>query len=438
MSESNGRHFVAIVGGAVSGSVAAELLAEDGIEVAVIEQNERPYGKIEDGLPRWHHIQRKKEFEKIRDRLTKPGVHFVPCTKLGRDFNFEELARDLGFSAVLLANGAWRDRPFPVPNADRWVGRGLQYQNPFINWFNHRNEKDYVGQWIEVPQAAAVFGGGLASIDVVKICQLESFGRAVRNRGIEWDMHTAEKKGIEKFCADVGIDDYRELGVEPCTLFYRRRIEDMPLAQPPDNATPEQMEKTFNARRKLLEIAQKKLKFNVQDCTIPLEFVIESGHVRGITVQRTEVVDGRPRPVEGSEKVVRTNLIISSIGSLPESIPGMPMSGNHYNWEDWDIGKLTGYPGVFGVGNVVTGKGNIRASYLHSQSVTNYLRQNYFRGALGAASAEAVKEHLETKQPLTAEKFAELRDIVRQRQIRVGYIADYQTWIDTHTPGDLE
>ena len=438
MSESNGRHFVAIVGGAVSGSVAAELLAEDGIEVAVIEQNERPYGKIEDGLPRWHAIQRRKEFEKIRERLTKPGVHFVPCTKLGRDFTFEDLARNYGFSAVLLANGAWRDRPFPVPNSDRWVGRGLHYQNPFINWFNHRNEKNYVGQWIEVPQRAAVFGGGLASIDVVKICQLESFGRAVRDRGIEWDMHTAEKKGIEKFCADAGIDDYRDLGVEPCTLFYRRRIEDMPLAQPPDNATPEQLEKTFKTRRKLLELAQNKLKFNVQDCTVPLEFVVESGHVRGIKVQRTEVVDGRPRPVEGSEEVVRTNLIISSIGSLPEGIPGMPMSGNHYNWEDWDIGKLTGYEGVFGVGNVVTGKGNIRASYLHSQSVTNYLRENYFRGALGAASAEAVKDHLETKQPLPAAKIDELRELIRDRQIRVGYIADYQTWIDTHTPSDLE
>ena len=438
MSEQGPKHFVAIVGGAVSGSVAAELLAEDGIEVVVIEQNERPYGKIEDGLPRWHAVQRKKEYAKIDERLTKPGVHFVPCTKLGRDFTFEDLAHVWGFSAVLMANGAWRDRPFPVPNADRWVGRGLEYQNPFIGWFNHRNEKNYVGAWVEVPQGAAVFGGGLASIDVVKICQLESFGRAVRDKGLPWSMHKCEKIGIEKYCAEVGIDDYRVLEVEPATLYYRRRIDDMPLAQFPDNATPEQMEKTINARRKLLEIAQNKLKFNVQDCTIPLEFVIESGHVRGIKTQRTEVIDGRPQPVEGSEEVVRTNLVISSIGSLPEGIPGIPIKGNHYRWEDWDLGKLEGYDGVFGVGNVVTGKGNIRASFLHSQSVANYLRANYFRGALGAASAEAVKDHLEGRDPLPAEKVEELRTIVRERQIRVGYIADYRTWIDAHTPTDLE
>jgi len=438
MNEAAGRHFVAIVGGAVSGSVAAELLSEDGIEVVVIEQNERPYGKIEDGLPRWHAVQRKKEYAKISERLTRPGVHYVPCTRLGRDLTFEDLAHGFGFSAVLLANGAWRDRPFPVPNADRWIGRGLEYQNPFIQWFNHRNEADYVGRWIEVPQGAAVFGGGLASIDVVKICQLESYGRAVRDRGLPWSMHKCEKIGIRKYCEEIGIADPAELQVEPCTLYYRRAIDNMPLAQMPDDATDEQREKTITARRKLLGIAQEKLQFRVQDCTIPLEFVIESGHVRGIRTQRTEVVDGKPVPVPGSEETVRTDLVISSIGSLPEGIAGLPTRGNHYRWEDWDIGKLDGYEGVFGVGNVVTGKGNIRASLLHSQHVANYLRENYFRAALGAASAEAVKNHLDGREPLSPGKVEELHAIVRDRQARVGYNGDFQSWIEKHTPPDLE
>jgi len=45
-------HFVAVIGGAIAGSVAAEILADSAIHVVVIEQNKRPYGKIEDG-PRW-------------------------------------------------------------------------------------------------------------------------------------------------------------------------------------------------------------------------------------------------------------------------------------------------------------------------------------------------------------------------------------------------
>src|ERR1700689_2947776 len=72
-------HFVAIVGGAIAGSVAAEILADNGIHVVVIEQNKKPYGKIEDGLPRWHLEQRKQEYSRIDARLRKPGVSSFPA-----------------------------------------------------------------------------------------------------------------------------------------------------------------------------------------------------------------------------------------------------------------------------------------------------------------------------------------------------------------------
>src|ERR1043166_4671855 len=97
----NKQHFVAIVGGAVAGSVAAEILADHGIRVAVIEQNKRPYGKIEDGLPRWHAEQRKQEYARIDERLKKPGVYYVPATKLGRDIEFRDLCENWNFSAVI-------------------------------------------------------------------------------------------------------------------------------------------------------------------------------------------------------------------------------------------------------------------------------------------------------------------------------------------------
>src|SRR3990167_9021853 len=134
----NGRHVVAVIGGAVAGSVAAEILADHGIRVVVIEQNKRPYGKIEDGLPRWHVEQRKQEYDKIDARLKKPGISFLPAMKLGREIDFEDLVNNWGFSAVILANGAWRDREIGVPGADDYAGKGLLYQNPFIYWYNHK------------------------------------------------------------------------------------------------------------------------------------------------------------------------------------------------------------------------------------------------------------------------------------------------------------
>ena len=180
MGDTN-RHVVAIFGGACAGSTAADLLAARGVEVVVFEQNLRPYGKIEDGLPRWHRDQRRMEYRRIDGRLDKPGVHFVPRTRLGADITFEDVTT-WGFSAVLLANGAWRDRPLDVPEADRWVDRGLVYQNPFIYWFNHACEAGYAGRRYDVPVGALCIGGGLASIDVVKVFQLETYGRALRGR----------------------------------------------------------------------------------------------------------------------------------------------------------------------------------------------------------------------------------------------------------------
>src|SRR6202008_2899408 len=116
-----GHHFVAVIGGAISGSVAAEILADHGFLVAVFEQNTRPYGKIEDGLPRWHVEQRKQEYGRIDARLKKPGVYYIPSVKLGRDVDFQDLCHKWGFSAVILANGAWRDRDLGIPGAEKFV-----------------------------------------------------------------------------------------------------------------------------------------------------------------------------------------------------------------------------------------------------------------------------------------------------------------------------
>jgi NADPH-dependent glutamate synthase beta subunit-like oxidoreductase len=92
-------------------------------------------------------------------------VHFVPATKVGRDVGLREIAERWGFHCVVLANGAWRDRLLAVPDAEKWVGKGLVYQNPFIYWFNHRHEAGF-GREVRGADDTIVVGGGPASIDV--------------------------------------------------------------------------------------------------------------------------------------------------------------------------------------------------------------------------------------------------------------------------------
>src|SRR6201984_538059 len=292
-----GHHFVAVIGGAISGSVAAEILADSGIRVAVFEQNTRPYGKIEDGLPRWHVEQRKQEYARIDARMKKPNVYFIPSTKLGRDFTLPQLF-EWGFSAVVLANGAWRDRDLGVPEAEQYVGKGLAYQNPFIYWYNHKNEKDYLGPRYETPDEAVVVGGGLASIDVVKVLQLENYERALKARGVETSMHELDK-GIPEACKAHGIKP-EELGVKGCLLIYRRREQDMPLAQPPENATSDQISKTEMVRQKMLRLARDKYLFRFQDRRVTTGIVVENGRLVGLKLAETKVEGRKGAPIPGT------------------------------------------------------------------------------------------------------------------------------------------
>jgi NADPH-dependent glutamate synthase beta subunit-like oxidoreductase len=413
-------HVVAIVGAAISGSVAARILAERGCEVVVFEQNDRPYGKIEDGLPRWHAKLRQREYRKIDDRLTHPRIHFVPRTRLGRDLDFESLARGWGFSALLLALGAWRDRPLDVPGVDAYVDRGLIYQNPFVYWFNHKNERAYAGPRYEVPGGTLCVGGGLASIDVMKIIQLEIYERALRKRGIETTMSELEHEGIATFCKAKGADP-KALGVTDGLLIYRRRAEDMPLAERA-HPTPEQRKSAEVIRKRTLEVAERKFLFQFQERRLPRRVIVEGERLAGLTVVET-VVDGRKvETVPGSEVDLRAPLVISSIGSLPEKIAGLAMRGETYAFNSGDTGEYEALPGVFGLGNVVTGKGNIHESEEHGESVARHVATSYL----------AAKDKL-APAPATI-----LLERARRRQREVGYDGDYAAWMSRNTPADLE
>ncbi|MBV8265642.1 MAG: FAD-dependent oxidoreductase, partial [Planctomycetaceae bacterium] len=226
------QHVVLVIGGGISGAEAAFQFARRGIRCVVIDQNERPYGKIEDGLPRWHVNLRLQEMRKIDEKLSRPEIHFVPRTKLGQDVSLAEFL-SWGASAVVLAVGAWRDRPLPLSGIDRYVGRGLAYQNPFVYWFNHYPERDYRGPRFEISDDALVIGGGLASLDVVKILMLETVTRALADRGQETDLYDLERLGIARVLGERGLT-LADLGLRGCTLVYRRQVDEMPVVNPPE------------------------------------------------------------------------------------------------------------------------------------------------------------------------------------------------------------
>ncbi|MCK6620645.1 MAG: FAD-dependent oxidoreductase [Calditrichaceae bacterium] len=436
-------NFAAIFGGACAGSEAASRLAHCGVYVAVFEQHTLPYGKIEDGLPKWHIKLRDKEESKIDERLSHPNIFFIPNTRLGRDVEFEDVVRNWGFGAVILANGAWRDRPLPVPGIDDYVEKGLYYQNPFVDWFNHYHEPGYTRHHYEVQDGAIVVGGGLASIDVAKILMLETTQRALAEKGCQTDIFTLEHQGIPKTLETLGLS-FSDLGLRRCTLFYRRRSEDMPLSYIYPDPTPEDLEKAHRVRQKILSNAQQKYLFHFQECCKPVEKITVGERLAGLVFQRTRVENGRVVSVPGSEFAVRSPLVISSIGSIPEPIPGIPTSGELFNIPDEDTGRLAGYPNVYGLGNVVTGKGNIRDSELHARKIVHYIIENVFHCHAGAIEADrmeddpAAQAEVERKGLLDEGRVQVILKRIANLQRKAGFDGNYQKWVETHRPPRLE
>lgn len=442
MTESQPKATVAIVGGATAGAEVAARLAERGIQVVVFNQNAKPFGKIEDGLPRWHEGLRNKEYANIQKKLSLPLVEFVPNTRIGEDIAFSDLVQEWGFTSVVLANGAWRDRPLPIEGSERYINKGLVYQNPFVIAFNHQDDSSWSGEIPEIIDGSIVVGGGLASIDVAKIVTLTCTQRALAERNIHVDIVKLEIKGIPKTLAAHDLN-WEELGLEGCTIYYRRRLEDMPLIEIPGDADEARVEKIRKSRLTMLNKASEKFKLKVEPLSAPDELLIENESVAGIRFRRTQI-EGK-RVISTDETYERRGpVVLSSIGSIPEPIEGISMKGELIDYSDWDYGRLEDYPTVFSVGNIVTGKGNIVASRKHASSVSQQAIEVYLGIAdeeegqdgppLAADSfteelAASVSEHAQGQPPISEAGYESLMNRVTRRQQEVSYTGSLDSWL---------
>ena len=451
-----GKRFVAIIGGSVAGSEAAILLAEKGYRVAVFDQKMLPYGKIEDGLPNWHVGLRDKEEAAIDKRLSHEGVRFIPGFRLGKDGKIENLLNEWGFSAVIVAIGAWHDRKIAVDGIEKYYNNGVVKQNDLVYWFNHKHEPGYSGPSYTIVNNTAVVGGGLASLDMIKITMIELVKEALeKKKGINTDIFTLEKRGIAKVLEEHNTN-LEELGVEPCTLFYRRDAEDMPL-YPRKKDTPEGIEQARRVSKKLLDNYVAKYLFKFEGRCVPKAIIEQGGKFGGMTFQRLDIQNGKLVELEGDTFNIETDLLISSIGSLPKETPGLPIVANllkTHSEYDW---RVEGFENVFAVGNVVTGRGNILESRKHGREITDMIIDEHLE-PLGQGDPLTEKyEDLfrdiegEVKQKInnisatiaeteihSNEEISFIVNKTKELQQRVGYDGDYMAWADKNKPPRLE
>jgi len=451
-----GKHFVAIIGGSVAGSEAAILLAEAGYRAVVFDQKPLAYGKIEDGLPNWHIGLRDKEEAAIDKRLGHENVRFVPGFTLGKDAKIEELLNDWGFSAVIVAIGAWHDRKIPVEGIEKFYNKGVVKQNDLVYWFNHKHEPNYAGPIFSLENNTAIVGGGLASLDMVKIIMIELVKDALKKiKGIDVDIFKLEKKGIAAVLKehDTTLD---ALDVTPCTLFYRRDAEDMPL-YPRKNSTPEGITQARKVSKKLLNNYMEKFLFKFEGRSVPKSIIEENGKFKGMIFQRVDIKDDKLVDAERETIRFETDLLVSSIGSLPKETASLPIAGNVLKTYGEYGSQVEGFDNVFAVGNVVTGRGNILESRKHGRQITDNIIDEHlepignrdamteqykelFRGIESdvAMKMKPINASLAEVKPHSSEDIDSILKRTKELQERAGYNGDYNAWVKKNRPVRLE
>ncbi len=227
----------------------------------------------------------------------------------------------------------------------------------------------------------------------------------------------------------------------------------MPLAEGPDEEDPARVAKVEATRRKILEKAMQKYCFEIWPLHAPVAILSDNGRLSGVRFQCTRVEGGRAVPIEGQIEDVATPMVISSIGSIPEPLRGVTQRGQLYEFSDPHSGKLEGYDSVFGTGNVVTGKGNIKVSRKHSIEISTYVAECYLglrdgshggeEALLDGASAQAreqaegVANWVAARPRLEPGVVEDLLVRIRSRQQQVGYQGRYREWIARVSPADL-
>jgi len=445
------KHYVAVIGGSISGSEAANLLAQKGFKVVVFDMNKLPYGKIEDGLPNWHINLRNRQIKEIDIKLDHPNIRFVPKTKIGRDIEFLDLLKNWGFSAVILANGSWKDRELAIPSIEKFVDKELIYQNSFINWFNHKHEHDFIGKNYFIKDNAVIVGGGLASLDVVKIVMIELVKKQLYvKKGIDIDLFTLEKQGIPKTLQDYGIS-FEELKIQRARLAYRRTAKDMPLKSPKNDAK-ESIETARVVSEKLLNKYVEKYLFEFVPLCIPVNFTEENNKLNGVIFQNVIIENEKVIPIKGSFFELKTEMLICSIGSIPEQLNGLKYEYSSLKMRKNEDYHVYGFENVFAVGNAVTGRGNIQESKQHGKQMTALIIEkhltedalekwliNYNNEIKATVNLQinTIFDEISMLQLKSNSKLQEILNRTKKIHEKINY-STYKNWISSNTPDRLE
>jgi len=300
---------VAIIGAGPAGLTAAGDLIKLGHEVTIFEALHKPGGVLMYGIPEFR--LPKEIVESEVDYLVRLGVDLRLNTVVGPARTVNELMTEDGYDAVYIAVGAGLPVFLGTPGENLC---GVYSANEYLTRSNLM--KAYRHPESDTPitkgRNVTVIGGGNVAMDCLRTAM--------------------------------------RLGAENVYCVYRRTRAEMP------------------ARNEEIEhAAQEGVKFQLLRNPVRL-IGDERGWVEGMEVVRMELGEPdasgrrRPVPIQGSEYVIETDLVVVSIGAganplLTSTMPDLRLNKWGYIVSD-DEGR-TSIPGIWAGGDIVTGAATV-------------------------------------------------------------------------------
>lgn len=300
---------IAVVGSGPSGLTVAGDLIKLGHEVTIFEALHKPGGVLIYGIPEFRLPKAIVEAEV--DYLVRLGVKLVLNAVIGKIRTVDELLTKDGYDAVYLGVGAGLPTFLGIPGENL---AGVYSANEYLTRSNLM--KAYRFPEYDTPlvkgKKVTVVGGGNVAMDSVR---------------------TALRMGAEK-----------------ATIVYRRSRKEMP------------------ARAAEIHHAEEEgIKFEL--LTNPVKLIgDEQGRVKGMECLRMKLGEPdasgrqRPIPIEGSNFVIDTELVVIAIGAganplITSTMPDLKL--NKWGYIVADENGKTSKEGVYAGGDIVTGAATV-------------------------------------------------------------------------------
>jgi len=307
---------IAIVGGGPAGLAAAYQLRRKGHSCTIFEANEGLGGMFRFGIPGYR-VPRDKLDAEIQRILDMGRVEVRLKTRIGTDVTVEQLEKD--YDAILWAIGCQSGRGLPVPG---WEGTPNCVTGvAFLKAFNEGRMKVTAGKVVCV-------GGGDTSIDVVSVAR--RLGHVNKSNPNELPEAVIRDGYVAHDAASAAAAQGAEVTLT--SLFTRDKMT--ASEHEVDDATREGV--------------------TILDGVMPVEVIKDAnGRAIGLKVADCTMTDGRPTPVEGTERVLEADLIVSAIGQGGD-LSGLEQLDNGRGLMDSDkFYQVPGKAGHFVAGDII-------------------------------------------------------------------------------------